>query len=98
MVSATLAFGRDSRTTELMSSIDLAELLRTMQGVFAQAGAAPDLQNAAALHYLGRVVQAQAYTMGFRDSFLIVAIVFTLALTALPALASQPLGALTDAM
>jgi EmrB/QacA subfamily drug resistance transporter len=56
------------------------ELLRTMQRVFAQAGAGPDLQNSAALHYLGRVVQAQAYTMGFRDSFLVVALVFTLAL------------------
>jgi EmrB/QacA subfamily drug resistance transporter len=57
-----------------------AELLRTMELVFAQAGAGADLQNAAALHYLGRVVQAQAYTLGFRDSFLIVALVFTLAL------------------
>ena len=57
-----------------------AELLRTMQGVFAQAGASADVQQAAALHYLGRVVLAQAYTMGFRDSFLVVAIVFALAL------------------
>ena len=56
------------------------ELLRTMERVFAQAGAGADLQSAAALHYLGRVVQAQASTMGFRDSFLIVALVFTLAL------------------
>jgi len=30
MVSATLAFGRDARTTEPVSSIDLAELLRTI--------------------------------------------------------------------
>jgi signal transduction histidine kinase len=30
MVSATLAFGRDSRITEPMSSVDLAELLRTI--------------------------------------------------------------------
>ena len=30
MVSATLAFGRDARTTEPMSSLDLAELLRTI--------------------------------------------------------------------
>ena len=30
MVSATLAFGRDARTTEPVSSLDLAELLRTM--------------------------------------------------------------------
>jgi EmrB/QacA subfamily drug resistance transporter len=56
------------------------ELLHTMQRVFAQAGADADLQNAAALHYLGRVVQAQAYTLGFRDSFIVVALVFTLAL------------------
>jgi signal transduction histidine kinase len=30
MVSATLAFGRDARTTEPVTSIDLAELLRTI--------------------------------------------------------------------
>src|SRR3954471_3362018 len=30
MVSATLAFGRDSRTMEPVTSIDLAELLRTI--------------------------------------------------------------------
>jgi signal transduction histidine kinase len=30
MVSATLAFGRDSRTTETVSPLDLAELLRTI--------------------------------------------------------------------
>ena len=56
------------------------ELLRLIQGVFAQAGAGENLQSAAALHFLGRVVQAQAYTLGFRDSFLIVALVFALAL------------------
>lgn len=57
-----------------------AELLRLMQQVLAQAGAPPDLQTSGALHFLGRVVYAQAYTMGFRDSFLIVAVVFTFAL------------------
>ena len=30
MVSATLAFGRDARTTEQVASLDLAELLRTV--------------------------------------------------------------------
>ena len=30
MVSATLAFGRDARTTEPVTSLDLAELLRTI--------------------------------------------------------------------
>ena len=68
--------------TSLQSADNTAtrELLRSMERVFAQAGVSPDAQGAAALHYLGRVVQAQAYTLGFRDSFLIVALVFTIAL------------------
>ncbi|MEQ1776608.1 MAG: DHA2 family efflux MFS transporter permease subunit [Burkholderiales bacterium] len=57
-----------------------AELLRTIQGLLARSGVPEDLQAAGALHYLGRVIHAQAYTMGFRDSFLMVAIIFTLAL------------------
>jgi EmrB/QacA subfamily drug resistance transporter len=57
-----------------------ADLLRVIQQALAQAGASPDLQSAGALHYLGRVIYAQAYTMGFRDSFVIIGLVFTLAL------------------
>jgi EmrB/QacA subfamily drug resistance transporter len=57
-----------------------AELLRQVEALLAQAGAAPELQASGALHFLGRVIHAQAYTMGFRDTFLIVAIIFTLGL------------------
>lgn len=57
-----------------------AELLRQVQALLAQTGASADVQAAGALHYLGRVVYAQAYTMGFRDSFFIVAIIFALGL------------------
>jgi EmrB/QacA subfamily drug resistance transporter len=57
-----------------------AELLRQMQALLAQSGLSPDVQAAAALNFLGRVVYAQAYTMGFRDSFLITAVVFTIGL------------------
>jgi len=57
-----------------------AEYLRTMQDLLARAGVPPDLQMPGALHFLDRVVYAQAYTLGFRDSFLIVALVFMLAL------------------
>jgi EmrB/QacA subfamily drug resistance transporter len=57
-----------------------AELLRSIEGVLARAGASPELQSAGAIDYLGRVIYAQAYTMGFRDSFLIVAVVFILGL------------------
>jgi signal transduction histidine kinase len=49
MVSATLAFGRDARTTEPVSQIDLAELLRT---ILDEAGDAhPDVVDR--LHYSG---------------------------------------------
>lgn len=57
-----------------------AELLRLVQQALAQGGAPEDLQAAGALHYLGRVIHAQAYTLGFRDSFLVVAIIFGLGL------------------
>lgn len=57
-----------------------AELLRIMQDVLVQGGVSPDLVMPGALHFLNRMVYAQAYTLGFRDSFLICAIVFTLAL------------------
>ncbi len=56
------------------------ELLRVMEAMLARAGAPPELQSAGALDYLGRVVYAQAYTMGFRDAFLIVAAVYVLGL------------------
>lgn len=68
-VYASLQTGANTATTEA---------LRAMQSLLAQAGVADDLQMPGALHYLGRVLYAQAYTMGFRDSFLIIAVVFTL--------------------
>jgi EmrB/QacA subfamily drug resistance transporter len=57
-----------------------ADLLRLIQQALAQAGASPDLQAAGALHYLGRVIYAQAYTMGFRDAFILIGLVYTVAL------------------
>jgi hypothetical protein len=56
------------------------ELLRSVERLLEQAGASPDLQSAGALHFLGRVVYAQASTLAFRDCFLIVTLVFMLAL------------------
>jgi DHA2 family multidrug resistance protein len=57
-----------------------AELLRQIQAALAQAGLPQDLQAAGALHFLGRVVYAQASTLGFRDSFFVVALIFMVAL------------------
>jgi DHA2 family multidrug resistance protein len=85
LLSVTLdrrTFFHSDTLTSLQTPANSAtmELLRSMEALLARGGVAEDLQSAGALHYLGRMIYAQAYTMGFRDSFLIVAIVFTLAL------------------
>jgi hypothetical protein len=51
-----------------------------MGQLLAQAGAPPDLQSSGALNFLGRVVYTQAYTLAFRDCFMIVTLVFLLSL------------------
>jgi len=56
------------------------ELLRTMETLLARAGVPDELQGAGALHFLGKVIHAQAYTMGFRDSFMLVGVVYVLAM------------------
>jgi EmrB/QacA subfamily drug resistance transporter len=61
-----------------------AELLQKVQGVLAQSGLSENVQAAGALHFLDKVVYAQAYVMGFRDSFLVCGIAFLLAV--IPAL------------
>ena len=85
LLSVTLdrrTFFHGDAITSLQTSANsaTAELLRNLQAILAQAGIPPDQQMAGALHFLGRVVHAQAYTMGFRDSFMIVAIIFTIGL------------------
>jgi hypothetical protein len=56
------------------------EALARIQTQLAQSGLSPDQLSATAMHYLGRVIHAQAYTLGFRDSFLMVALIFAFAL------------------
>lgn len=56
------------------------ELLHSVERLLAQGGASSDLQSAGALDFLGRVVYAQAHTLAFRDCFLIVTLIFMLAL------------------
>ena len=75
-------FFHSDTLTSLQTSANSAtlELLRNIEALLARSGVPEDLQASGALHYLGRVIHAQAYTMGFRDSFLITAIVFTFAL------------------
>src|SRR5438128_1387312 len=74
-------FHSDTLTaTQTAGNSATTELLRTIQALLGRAGIPEDLQMAGAMNYLGRVIHAQAYTMGFRDSFLVVAMVFAFAL------------------
>ena len=63
-----------------------------MQALLAQAGASADVQSAGALHFLGRMIYAQAYTMGFQDAFLITAVVFTIGLVPAWIMGRRPAG------
>src|SRR5690606_15621910 len=85
LLSVTLdrrTFFHGDAITSLLTSANsaTAELRRNVETLVAQGGIPPGLQTAGALHFLGRVVHAQAYTRGFRDSFMIVAIIFTIGL------------------
>jgi EmrB/QacA subfamily drug resistance transporter len=66
-------------SVETAANSATADLLRTVEGVLAQSGLPENLQAAGAMHFLDRVVYAQAYTLGFRDSFLVCGIAFMLA-------------------
>lgn len=56
------------------------ELLEQMKALLAHAGVAPDIQTTGAMHFLGKVVLQQAYVVGFRDSFLVCALITAVAL------------------
>ena len=76
----TFFHGNALANAQTAANSGTAEYLRQMQDLLARAGVPPEMQMPGALHFLDRMVYAQAYTLGFRDSFLIVALVFALAL------------------
>ena len=74
-------FHSDTLTaTQTSANGATVEALARIQAQLAQSGLSAEQLSASALHYLGRVIHAQAYTLGFRDSFLLVALIFTFAL------------------
>lgn len=76
----------DSQTA---SNGETIELLARVKGVLAHAGLPDFQQMPAALQYLGQVVYTQANMFGFRDSFLVIAMITALAI--LPAIGVQRL-------
>lgn len=71
------------------SNTETMELLARVKGVLAHAGLPDFQQMPAALQYLARVVYTQANMFGFRDSFLVIAVITALAI--LPAIGVQRL-------
>jgi MFS family permease len=74
-------FHSDALTgTQSAANPTTIELVEQVKALLAQAGVSPDIQTAGAMHFLGKVVLAQAYVGGFRDSFLVCAAITAVAL------------------
>jgi hypothetical protein len=50
-----------------------------MSGLLSEAGVSENLLRPGALHYLGEMIEAQASARGFADGFLLITLVFVLA-------------------
>ncbi len=70
--------------TQTSDNAAMREMMGTVHRVLNQEGIPQALQDPVALNYLGKVVHAQANTLGFQDGFIAVAIASTL--TVLPTL------------
>ena len=65
--------------TQTAANTTTLELLSKVNALLAQAGVPENLRGPGALHYLGEMIEAQAIARGFNDGFLIIALVFVLA-------------------
>ena len=65
--------------TQTAGNTTSLELLSRVSDLLVQAGVSENLLGAGALHYLGRMIEEQASARGFNDGFLIIALVFVLA-------------------
>ncbi len=75
----TQLHGQAFAATQTSDNTTTLELLGGIQGLLAASGIPESTQAATALHYLSQVVLAQASTLGFKDTFLAIAIVSLLA-------------------
>ncbi len=66
--------------TQTAENASSRELLERVADILASGGLPELLLEPGAMHFLGRVIEAQANTMGFKDGFMIIAVVFVCAL------------------
>jgi len=75
------AFHADALTATQTSANSLTrELIGKVEGLLAESGIPEMAQKSGALDYLGSVIHAQAATLGFRDAFLVICLVFIVTL------------------
>ena len=80
MEQRTLIYSESFVATQTAGNAASRELLQAVTGLLNESGVSEAAHSPGALYYLGQVVQAQANTLGFQDGFLILAVVFILAM------------------
>ena len=80
MEQRTFMYSESFAATQTASNTASQELLQGVTGMLHESGVPEAAHSLGALHYLGQVVQAQANTLGFQDGFMVLAVVFILAM------------------
>ena len=80
MEQRTQFHGEALTATQTPANVVSREMLDHVGSLMGEAGVPVALHGPGALHYLGQVIEAQASTLGYQDGFLMISIVFVLAL------------------
>ncbi len=80
MEQRTQFHGEAFTATQTPGNIVSRELIGQVGSLMGEAGLPSALHGPGALHYLGQVIEAQSLTLGYQDGFLMISIVFVLAL------------------
>jgi len=72
--------GEALTATQTAGNLTSRQLLDQVGALMGKAGLPDVLTNSGALNYLGKVIEAQALTLGYQDGFIMISIVFCLAL------------------
>ncbi len=81
VIERRTAFHADAMAaTQTTSNSFSAELMDKVERLLSESGVPEAVRQSGALEYLQTVIQAQAWTNGFQDAFLVICVVFTAAL------------------
>jgi len=78
--SRAAMYAESFTATQTSANRATADFLREMEAALARAGTPEPLLRPGAMHELGETIYAQANMLGFRDAFVVVAVVFTVAM------------------